>query len=96
MGQLFKEKTGKFGSLVSLTLLTAMFVVFWLAIPEFLASPTGRMFAVIWAITAIVVFIAHAKRMTIESKKYQFPHLEVVKKDMRTRKSVRTNRVMRG
>jgi len=96
MSQLFKEKTGKFGSLVSLTLMTAMFVVFWLAIPEFLASSTGRIFAVVWALTAIVVFIAHAKRMSIEGNRYRIPRLEAVKKDMRTRKSVRTNRVMRG
>lgn len=97
MGQLFKEKTSKFGSLLSLTAMTAMFVVFWLAVPEFITSPVGRVFAVVWAIIAIVVFIAHAKRMTIERKKYAMPRLNSVKKEMRTRKGVRNvNRAMRG
>lgn len=97
MGQLFKEKTSKFGSLLSLTAMTAMFVVFWLAVPEFITSPVGRVFAVVWAVIAIVVFIAHAKRMTIEKKKYAMPRLHAVKKEMRTRKGVRNaNRAMRG
>ncbi|MGI6093192.1 MAG: hypothetical protein GX348_00935 [Veillonellaceae bacterium] len=97
MSRLFKEKTSKFGSLLSLTAMTAMFVVFWLAIPEFITSSVGRIFAVVWAVVAIVVFIAHAKRMTIERKKYTIPRLVSVKKDMRTQKSVRNaNRLMRG
>lgn len=97
MSRLFKEKTSKFGSLLSLTAMTAMFVVFWLAVPEFITSPVGRIFAVVWAVIAIVVFIAHAKRMTIERKKYTIPRLASVKKDMRTQKSVRNaNRLMRG
>ncbi|MDD4601517.1 hypothetical protein SDC9_27484 [bioreactor metagenome] len=96
MSRLFKEKTSKFGSLVSLTGMTAMFVVFWMAVPEFIISPVGRTFAVVWALTAIVIFIAHAKRMTIERKKYIAPRFEAVKKNMRTQKSVRNaNRMMR-
>lgn len=97
MNQLFREKTSKFGSLLSLTAMTAMFVVFWLAVPEFITSSTGRIFAVVWAVIAIVVFIAHAKRITNERKRYTIPHLESVKKNMRTQKSVRNeNRIMRG
>ena len=97
MSRLFKEKTSKFGSLLSLTAMTAMFVVFWLAVPEFITSPVGRIFAVVWAVVAIVVFIAHAKRVTFERKKYAIPRLSSVKKEMRTQKSVRNaNRIMRG
>lgn len=97
MSKISKEKTRKFGSLLSLIAMTAMFVVFWLAVPEFLTSSIGRIFAVSWAIIAIIVFIAHAKRVTFERKKYSLQQFELVKKNMRTRRSARNaNRMMRG
>lgn len=96
MSQLFKEKTGKLGSLISLTVLTAMLIVFWLAIPEFLTSSAGRTFAVIWAVAVIVAFIAHVRRLSGQRRRYYMTSVKTQKKDVRTRKPVRTGRMMRG
>jgi hypothetical protein len=96
MSQLFKEKTGKFGSLISLIALSAMFVVFWLAVPEFLTSQAGRIFAVVWAIAVIAAFIVHARRLSGEPRRYSMLRREKQKKDVRTRKTVRTKGMMRG
>ena len=99
MRQLFKEKTGKFGSLISLTVLTAMLIVFWLAIPEFLTSSVGRSFAVIWAVIVIIAFIAHVRRLSGHRRRYYMTGTSIEttqKKDVRTRKTARTGRIMRG
>lgn len=97
MKQLFKEKTSKFGSLISLIAITAMLALFSMAIPEFLASTVSRIFAVVWALAAIAVFIAHAKRVKeVQRRQYNISCGGVIKKEARTRKNVRTERMMRG
>jgi len=96
MKQLFKERVSKFGSLISLIAITAMLAVFSLALPEFIASTAGRVFAVVWALTAIIVFIAHVNRMSVQHRQYYLPRLPAAKKDVRTQKAIRTQRVMRG
>ncbi|MEN6413238.1 MAG: hypothetical protein ABFC84_10860 [Veillonellales bacterium] len=97
MKPLFKEKTGKFGSLISLIAIMAMLALFSIAIPEFLASTVGRIFAVVWALAAITVFIAHAKRVKkVRQRQYNIFHAEMLKKTVRTQKSVRTGRMLRG
>ncbi|HWQ61390.1 MAG TPA: hypothetical protein VN521_03715 [Negativicutes bacterium] len=64
MATLFKERISRFGSLISLIALTAMLAVYSLSLPEFLASPLGRAFAVAWAAIAIIIFVAHARRLS--------------------------------
>lgn len=70
MRTLFKDKTSKIGSLTILILLTAMLAIFSLALPELLFSTTGRIFAAIWSLMAIVVFIAHATAISVDRRHY--------------------------
>lgn len=50
--------------MVSLIAVTAMLAVYSLSLPEFLVSPLGRAFAVVWAAMAIIIFVAHARRLS--------------------------------
>jgi glycerol-3-phosphate acyltransferase PlsY len=93
--QLFKNKISKFGSLISLIALTGMLTLFSLAIPEFLISATGRIFAIVWAVTAIVIFIAHANNIKPQRRRYLMSPI-AGKKDARTCKNVRQERIIRG
>jgi len=61
---MFKERISGFGSLLSLTAATAMLAVFALSLPEILVSLLGRAFAAAWAAMAVVVVIAHARRLS--------------------------------
>jgi len=91
---LFKPKTGKFGSIISLMGITAMLSLFSLALPGFLTSTTGRIFAVIWAVTAILMFIVHAKHLSPDRKRSGMQYLTDHKKDARVLKQER--RYLRG
>jgi apolipoprotein N-acyltransferase len=62
---LLKEKTSRIGSLIGFLVVTALIVSFSLALPEFLLSTTGRIFAVLWALVAIAVFLAHSRRISL-------------------------------
>lgn len=86
---LFKQKISKFGSLISLVGVTAMIAMFSLALPGFLASTNGRLFAVAWAVIAIVVFIAHINRVSTGERRNLVPYLSGHKKDMRTERHER-------
>jgi hypothetical protein len=70
MKVLFKERVSKFGSLVSLIAITGMLALFFLALPETLVSASGRIFAAVWALAAILVFTAHARRLSREHRHY--------------------------
>lgn len=75
MQTLFKNKGTKLGSLISLIAVTAMLALFSLALPEFLASVAGRLFVGVWAAMAILAFIAHARRMAVQSRNYRTDRL---------------------
>lgn len=62
---LLKEKTSKMGSVVGFLVVTAFIVGFFLALPEFLLSTTGRLFAALWALVAIGVILAHGRRISL-------------------------------
>lgn len=99
MRQLFGEKISKFGSLISLVALTGMLSLFSLFLPQFWASPAGRIFTMAWALTAIVIFMAHARRVADEQYGRHISGIRLIpagKKDVRTRKTVRSFRIMRG
>jgi len=68
--KLFAEKTSKFQSLVSISALCGMFVLFSLALPAFLASSAGTVFVVVWAATALLVFLAHARRLAVPERRF--------------------------
>lgn len=98
MKHLFKERITKMGSLISLITVTAMLALFSLALPEFLASFYGRVFAVVWASMAIFVFIAHARRMSEGHRRY-IPYFSSKVVDARTtkkREERRSVRFLRG
>ncbi|MDR3590332.1 MAG: hypothetical protein P4N41_11835 [Negativicutes bacterium] len=84
MAVLFREKAGRFGSLISLIAVTAMLALFFLAMPDALVSVWGRAFAVVWALTAILVFTAHARRLSGERRRHPRYMAEV--RDVRTKK----------
>ena len=94
MKALFKEKSSKFGSLFSLVVVTAMLALFFLTLPEALVSVPGRIFAVVWAFAAILLFIAHARRLAGEQR-YRPPYF-AEEKDVRSKKKQGERRLMRG
>jgi hypothetical protein len=69
----FKRRISKFGSFVSLMVLAAMFVVFFLAIPEFATTTTGRIFVGIWASLATLSFIAHGRSGKVKEGRQYVP-----------------------
>ncbi len=94
MRTLFKEKIGKFGSLISILALMTMLTLFSLFIPELITSSAGRVFVGLWAMIAIVAFIAHAR--TIKAVKRRPSQLQVMlKKEEHTHKRIRPERLMR-
>ncbi|HMM21857.1 MAG TPA: hypothetical protein PKA10_14155 [Selenomonadales bacterium] len=98
MKQLFKQRMTRMGSLISLITVTALLALFSLALPEFLASFYGRVFAVVWASMAILTFIAHARRMSEGHRRY-IPYFSSRIVDDRTakkREERRAVKLMRG
>jgi hypothetical protein len=49
-----RERMKKFSALVGMIAVTSMLVLFSLAVPSFLATTAGKVFAVIWMLVAIV------------------------------------------
>lgn len=87
----FKDKTGKFGSLVSLIALSAMLMLFAVNLPVFLTSGTGQIFAGVWAAFALIMFSAHLVRLAAHHEQAMAlrPLLAPGPKDARTRKKIR-------
>ena len=69
MPRLFRDRISKFGSLVCLVAVTAMLALFSLALPEFLVSTAGRLFAAAWVAVAILLFVTHAWRVVGERRR---------------------------
>ena len=63
MKPLFKARTSKFGSIVSLVVLSAMGMLFVYALPQFWLSSAGRIFLAVWAVLAMFAVTAHVKRL---------------------------------
>lgn len=64
MKRTFKERISRFASFVTLLILAVAISVFSTFIPEFLISFPGRVFACIWAITAIAAVIAYTQKLS--------------------------------
>lgn len=69
MPRLFKDRSSKFGSLISLVAVTALLALFSLTLPQFLASTAGRVFAAAWAGVAILLFVAHVRRVASDRRR---------------------------
>ena len=83
----FKNRTSKFGSLVSLLALSALLMLFAVNFPVFMGSATGQVFASIWAGVAVVMVVTHVVRLMAERQPQKLIMLPG-KKDARTRKNI--------
>lgn len=93
----FRQKTGKFGSLISLLSLTAMLILFSVNVPVFLNSTAGQIFAGAWAVFSLIMFSAHCIRLAERQERHvPMAPLAAGPKDARTRKNIRMVRAMRG
>jgi hypothetical protein len=91
----FKNRTSKFGSLVSLLALSAMLVIFAGNFPVFMESVSGQVFAGMWASFSVLMIVTHAIRLTTERQRAAVILLPG-KKDARTHKNIRRVQAMRG
>lgn len=94
MRALFKNKVSKFGSLISLIALSGMLMIFFAALPQFLASTPGKVFAVVWGLMAASAFVFHFSRLRVRR---EVPQAVMAVntgagKDARTKKIVRLRR----
>jgi hypothetical protein len=91
----FKTNNGRFGALVGLIALSAMIIVFAINLPVFSASSTGQIFAVVWSMFALAMFMAQAVRLVPDRHRQPVirPSFAGVK-DARTRKNIRSLRTM--
>ena len=71
MRLLFKEPPGKFFSLISLIVICGLFVIFFLTLQQTLLTGSGRFFAVIWLLAAILLFIVHVRRLAGRRRNYR-------------------------
>jgi len=93
----FRNKIGKFGSLVSLLLLTAMLALFATSFSVFWSSTAGQVFSIFWVAFVIVMCTAHTIRLSArEERPLPVIALRAGSKDARTRKSARMMRTVRG
>jgi hypothetical protein len=91
---LLKEKTSKLGSVFSFMAVSLLIVLFFLALPEFFLSTTGRMFVVLWAFVAICVFLAHGRRISMRRRRVRASLSAVHTK--RTHSTPKSKRLLRG
>lgn len=100
MKPLFKEKVTKFVSLLSMITLLALGGLFALALPQFMISTAGRVFAAVWAVVAIFIFTAHARRVAVKKPLHRplpAPGMMLAgKRSGKTPRGVHLGRMMRG
>ena len=80
--------------MISLIALAAMFVMFFLFIPEFVTNTAGQLFVGVWAFMAILSFVAHG-RSVMNREGRQYIPVYGIKKAERTFKERSASR-MRG
>lgn len=71
--RLFRRKISKFGEVVSLALLSAMLVVFFLFMPEFALSTAGRVFIGVWTLLAVLSFVAYGSSVRARRGRQYIP-----------------------
>ncbi len=90
-----RGKISKFHSLFSLSLLAAMFAVFFFLMPDFVTSISGKIFVVVWALMAMLSFFAHGRSIRVRGGRQYVPVYGVQKKE-RTFKKARSTSFMGG
>ena len=91
----FRRRVSTFNSLVSLSMLAAMFVLFFLLMPEFTASIGGKVFVVVWTLMAMLSFVFHGKNIKPREGRQYVPAFGIQKNE-RTSKKARSTGVMGG
>lgn len=91
----FKNRTSKFGSFLSLSMLSAMLIFFFANIPLFSGAVGGVGFAGIWLAVATIVFMSHTVRIMTE-RRQSLLLMASGHKDARTRKHAPRVRALRG
>jgi len=71
--RLFKRKISKFSALIGLSALSAMCVLFFLFIPELVATTAGQVFVGVWALIAMLSFVAHGRSVTTRKGRQYVP-----------------------
>jgi len=67
---LFKEKTSKFGSIISVAAIFCLTVIFFMGVPDFLRTMPGRILAIVWSLVAILSLLAHSGRLKGKQQRY--------------------------
>lgn len=91
----FKNRTSKFGSYLSLVMLSAMLSFFAANIPLFSDAAGGLGFAGIWFAVATIVFMSHTVRI-IPERRQSLLLMTTGHRDARTRKHAPRVRAVRG
>ncbi|MBP2635753.1 MAG: hypothetical protein H6Q72_1660 [Firmicutes bacterium] len=91
----FNNRTSKFGSYLSLVMLSAMLIFFAANIPLFSDAAGGLGFAGIWFAVATIVFMSHIIRIMPE-RQQSLLVMTSGHKDARTRKHAPRVRAVRG
>ena len=91
----FNRKISKFSGLISLSALAAMFILFFLFIPQFITTTAGQIFVGIWALMAGLSFVAHGRNVTTRKGRQYIP-IYGIKKVERTSIKARSTSSMRG
>jgi hypothetical protein len=94
MQPLFREKISKFGAGISLMVLAVLTALFAAALPEALLSVSGRIFAGVWVVMAILLFAAHIGRFNAEKRFYRTGWLDEGRR--KTAAASGQRRMMRG
>lgn len=58
-----RKRMKKFSGLVGLSGVTALLVLFFLAVPAFWVSTTGKVFSVVWLTVAVCVLVAFGDKV---------------------------------
>ena len=72
-----------------------MLTLFSLFMPELIASVAGRVFVVLWAMIAIIAFIAHARTIKSVGRHPYYRLKAMTQKEERTRNRIRPERLLR-
>lgn len=72
-----------------------MLMLFFLFIPEFVATVAGKVFVVIWSLMAVLSFTAYGRSVTVREGRQYVP-VYGIKKAERTARRARSTSPMRG
>ncbi len=78
-------------SLLSLTTLAAMFMVFFLLMPIFSVSVGGKIFVAVWTLIGLLSFFAHGRSMKFRDRRQCVPIFGIQKNERTSTKARSTS-----